>query len=59
MQVEVWLAEGFVLGLQECEGFEFILGAEAQLLASFGVLAIVGAVALVEGKTLLHNSAES
>jgi len=56
LKVEVRLAEGFVPGLEERASFRFILGAKAELLPSFVVLAVKGGVSLTEDKALFHNS---
>jgi hypothetical protein len=43
LEIENWLAVGFVLGMQEREGLGFVSGAQADLLAGGRILAVINA----------------
>ena len=55
VEIEHWLAVGFVLGMQEREGFSFVLGAETVLLAGGGVLAVINPRPAEEDESLFHS----
>jgi hypothetical protein len=56
MKIEDGLAEGFVFGMQERQGFGFVLRSETDLLAGGGVLGIENARSPEHDKPLFHNS---
>ena len=55
LQVQDGLPVGFVLGMKDREGFGFVLGAQAVLLARHGGLAVINARSSEQDESLFHK----
>ena len=57
MEVELRLADGFVPGIQQCQGLRTVSGAEALLFSGLGVFEVEHATALaaVEDEAAFHR----
>jgi hypothetical protein len=55
VEIEHWLAVGFILGMQEREGFAFVLRAQTVLLAGGRILAVINPRSAEHDESLFHN----
>jgi hypothetical protein len=55
LEVQDKLAERFILGVQECKGFGFVLGAQGMLFARDSVLAVINARSPKQDESCFYN----